>query len=262
MAVNVVRDPGAGGGVAIRVGVGDAAGSGIQPGLVWESVGEASAAVHHVDRRGGGAGIRDTGGLLDWSLSGKWSMGGDELAGDESPTGGHLVESEGLAQAVVQVVEGHVVEDGSQEVGVDHAVLLCALGFVGVSKAGVVRAGAKSLVIVDWVEWVVQLGEDVVVLHADVTEPVVVLGVDHNTVLAVVPRLAESVDAVHHWASRRVRVSEVAPAAVVEDVGEGEEVHHVSLIVAASSHHRDNVGAVLDGGAPHARDVVGHGNRT
>jgi len=222
-------------------------------GLVRESVGERStASISRYWRLGGtsGGGGHDSRGSGGEGSNG----GGGEVTARES-SASVLVPAKSLREGAVQVVEGHVIEDGSEKVGIDGTVLDSTL-------VAIVGGLAEGHVVVGGVKREREVGEHVGVLHGDVASDAVV---DSDAVLAVVPGLAESVDLVHDWASSRRLVAKVAPASVVEHVRESEQVHGVSVVIRAASSHvgsdrLDSIAAFGESSLPHGAEIVGHGH--
>lgn len=118
----------------------------------------------------GGGGSSVSGGLGDWHGGGEWSGGGwHEAVGDDTSASEVGVETEGDRVSVVQVVEGHVVEDVSEEVGINFTVISGASTFFSVSVVSVwIGGGAESVVIVSWIEWKAQSGQNIFVLNSDI----------------------------------------------------------------------------------------------
>jgi len=123
---------------------------------------------------------------------------------------------------VVQVVEGHVGEGISEEVGIDFAVGNSACILFSVSVLTGVGGGAQRWVVVTWSEWEGQTGQNINVLHREIAGGSSVVVINPDAIFAVPPSVTVTVDGVHNWSSWQVRVTEVAPASVFEDVGQGE----------------------------------------
>jgi len=202
--------------------------------FVWLPVWKLSAALPVWGWDGGGSWC--TGGHDEWDGGGEWSNGGrHECVSVDTFAGVVSVETEGNGHTVVQVVEGHVVEDVSEEVGVDFTVILSAASFFGISVvSGWVGRKAKSFVVMGCVEWIVQVSQNVIVLDHDIASFTTVIMVDSDAVFAVVPPLAHTVNVVHFWTSSWFVVAKMTPATVLKDVGESEQIHDVSVISSGS----------------------------
>jgi len=213
---------------------GNAATSGSIVGFVWEPFWVVSAAFPGCLWDGGGSSHH--GGLDNWDGGGEWSGGGwHEAVGNDTSASEVSVETEGNRESVVQVVEGHVVEDGSEEVSIDFTVISSAASFFGVSVFWVcVGNGAKSTVVVSWIEWKAQSSQNIFVLDSDIAGGSILFVVNSDAIFAVVPCLAHTVNVVHFWTSSWFVVAKVTPATVLEDVGQCEQVHDVSVISGGS----------------------------
>lgn len=101
---------------------------------------------------------------------GEWSGGGwHQTVGDDTSASEVSVEAESDGESLVQVVEGHVVEDVSEEVGIDFTVSDGASLFFGISPSSTgLCVGAQSRVIVGWVKWERQTGDGIYVLDGDI----------------------------------------------------------------------------------------------
>lgn len=229
-------------------------------GFVWEPVWEGSAALPCWDWGGGGSSV--SGGDSDWGGGGEWSGGGwHEAVGNDTSAGEVSVETESDGESVVQVVKSHMVEDVSEEVSINFAVVPGATAFGGISVVSVwVSGGAKSGVIVGWVEWKAQAGQDIGVLDGDIAGFVSIFVVDSDAVFAVVPPLAHTVDVVHRRTSSWFVVTKVAPATVLEDVGQSEQVHDVSVISGGSEGGAGDFagGRFAHGRVPEVGEFVAH----
>lgn len=201
-------------------------------GFVWESVWVASAALPGWDWGGGGSWCSSGDNLRGGG--GEWSSGGwHQTVGHDTSASEVSVEAESDGIGLVQVVEGHVVEDVSEEVGIDFTVSDGASLFFGISPSTTVLcAGAQGRVVVGWVKWERQTGDGIYVLDGDIALGwwLGVFAVDPDAIFGIVPSFTVSVDKVHGWASSGFVVTEVAPASVLEDVGQSKEVHDVSVI--------------------------------
>jgi len=113
--------------------------------FVWEPVWESSTAIPSVPWGTGGFDNWGGGGFDNWGNGGssEWSGSGTSLASNKSSAGKVGVKSEGDRQRVVQVVEGHVGEGISEEVGIDFAVGNSACVFFSVSVLTVVGGAAQ-----------------------------------------------------------------------------------------------------------------------
>jgi len=86
----------------------------------------------------GSGGSSVSGGLSNWGGGGEWSSSGwHETVGNNSSAGKIGIESKRNGQSVVQVVEGHVVKDFSEEVSINFTVVSCAGALFGISKIGI-----------------------------------------------------------------------------------------------------------------------------
>lgn len=243
------------------VGVTVAATSSTLVGFVWESVWKSSAALPSWDWGSGSASV--SGGLSDWGGGGKWGSGGwHQTVGNDTSAGEVSVETERNRQGVVQVVESHVVEDVSEEVGIDFTVISGAGAFISIGVDSVwVGGGAQSVVVMTWVKWKVQVSENIFVLHGNITSGSSVFVINPNTIFGIIPSLAKTINVIHRGTSSRFFVAKVAPATVFENVGKCEKIHDVSVIATGSE---GSSGSLLasrfrHGVGPDGGEIVSHG---
>jgi hypothetical protein len=156
-------------------------------------------------------------------------------------------------------------EGVSEEVGIDFAVSNGAGVFFGVSVCSGVGGAAETLVVVGWSEWEGQVGKNINVLHGCAAHGACVYVIDTDAVLAQPPPVTETVDVVHDWSSWEFGVTEMTPATVLEDVGQGEKVHDVSIVSGGPHHLLVDLqgfdgGFLLQSCLPDGFEVVSHGN--
>jgi len=234
---------------------------------VWESIWETSATVLRWNTTGGnslcggsGSGGLDLGGWLEWSNSGSTSK--------NTSANGVGVKTERNRQRLVQVVEGHMSENFSEEVSIILAVgngAGCGVSVPTVSCSGGVVSDTAQIGVVDvWVEWFGLAGQNVFVLHIEVALGTSVDIVNSDAVFGVPPSIAKNIDLVLGWSSWETRITEMTPASVLENVGQSEQVHNISVVSGGSHQRLGNLklihgGWLVEGVLPHAFEIVSHG---
>jgi hypothetical protein len=126
------------------------------------------------------------------------------------------------------MIKRHVVENISQEESVNGAIDKLTFVFW-------LSGRTKREKVVIWVKGKVKLGENVRVLNISAA---VSRAVDVYAVLAQVPGLTHVVYYILAYSTMGLGIAKVTPAAIIEEIGKSEEVHHVTLQCGSLCHGR------------------------